>query len=139
MQNLRIRTDCGVSTKDSIVAGERADASANAIGQLTAIDGATLVNYDLTIVAFGVKIKPISNQEMPLASVSEPFENSIQSMVQVSDLGGTRHQSAARFVFDQQDALAIVASQDGVISLLAWDKRKGILSAVRHWELVILK
>ena len=35
-------------------------------------------------------------------------------------LGGTRHLSAAQFVHDQRDALALVASQDGRFTLFAW-------------------
>ena len=35
-------------------------------------------------------------------------------------LGGTRHLSAAQFVRDQPDALALVASQDGRFTIFAW-------------------
>jgi DNA integrity scanning protein DisA with diadenylate cyclase activity len=35
-------------------------------------------------------------------------------------VGGTRHVSAAQFVSDQQDALALVASQDGRFTVFAW-------------------
>jgi len=34
--------------------------------------------------------------------------------------GGTRHLSAAQFVYDQRDALALVASQDGRFTIFAW-------------------
>ena len=35
-------------------------------------------------------------------------------------LGGTRHLSAAQFVQDQRDAMALVASQDGRFTIFAW-------------------
>jgi DNA integrity scanning protein DisA with diadenylate cyclase activity len=34
--------------------------------------------------------------------------------------GGTRHLAAAQFVFDQKDAIALVASQDGRFTVFAW-------------------
>jgi len=34
--------------------------------------------------------------------------------------GGTRHLSAAQFVHDQRDTLALVASQDGRFTIFAW-------------------
>jgi DNA integrity scanning protein DisA with diadenylate cyclase activity len=52
----------------------------------------------------------------------------------LSDLGGTRHQSAAQFVFDQRDAFAIVASQDGRISVVSWDSERKMVSVFRHAE-----
>ena len=37
-----------------------------------------------------------------------------------SQLGGTRHLSAAQFVYDQRDASALVASQDGRFTIFQW-------------------
>jgi hypothetical protein len=37
-----------------------------------------------------------------------------------SEMGGTRHLSAAQFVHDQQNAVALVASQDGRFTIFAW-------------------
>ena len=34
--------------------------------------------------------------------------------------GGTRHLSAAQFVYDQKGAVALVASQDGRFTVFAW-------------------
>lgn len=33
---------------------------------------------------------------------------------------GTRHKSAARFVFDNHDSIALVASQDGNVTAYVW-------------------
>ena len=46
-------------------------------------------------------------------------------------LGGTRHLSAAQFVHDQRDALAMVASQDGRFTVLAWSPCEGRVHAHR--------
>ncbi len=37
-----------------------------------------------------------------------------------AQLGGTRHLSAAQFVHDQRDAIALVASQDRRFTVFAW-------------------
>jgi hypothetical protein len=43
----------------------------------------------------------------------EPVVGNLPIVVQPTEHGGTRHLSAAQFVYDQRDALALVASQDG--------------------------
>ena len=53
------------------------------------------------------------------------------SRVPATDLGGTRHLSAAQFVHDQRDALAFVASQDGRFTVFAWSRRKRIVHGHR--------
>jgi hypothetical protein len=106
------------------------------IGQLTAADGATLVTYDLVLLGFGAKIKEGSNK-LEEVFRSEPFEDSEEERLGLGELGGTRHQSAASFVFDQRDAIAIVASQDGIVSFFAWDKEENRVTVIRHAEFVL--
>lgn len=57
-------------------------------------------------------------------------------------LGGTRHQSAARFVAEQKDAVAFVVSQDGDVTAFAWEEtddseRLSALYAYRRLELTL--
>lgn len=101
------------------------------IGQLTAADGATLVTYDLVLLGFGAKIKDAGNKLREVL-VSEPFEDSKKERLGLGRIGGTRHQSAAAFVFDQRDAIAIVASQDGIVSFFAWDEAENRVTVTRH-------
>jgi hypothetical protein len=54
----------------------------------------------------------------------------------MADLGGTRHQSAAQFVFDQRDCLAIVASQDGALSMFAWEGAQEQVIVLRDCQVV---
>jgi hypothetical protein len=93
----------------------------NLLGQLTAIDGATIITKDFDVIAFGVKIKQNPSNEFKIL-VEEPFENGKDIKVKT----GKRHQSAAEFVFDQRDknAFAIVASQDGIVSIMFWDANR---------------
>ncbi len=93
----------------------------DAIAGLTAVDGATVLadNYDL--LAFGAKIgrrrgSPLVEQ----VTVTEPIEGGTARIVTPAELGGTRHLSAAQFVHDQQDPVALVASQDRRFTVFAW-------------------
>jgi hypothetical protein len=107
-------------------------------GQLTAVDGAVIVNDDLKVLAFGAKIKPLDTRKSPeTLVVSESSVGSVPLEVSLSEFGGTRHQSAAQFVFDQRQAVAFVASQDGIITLLTWHEGVGSVAAVRHIELTL--
>jgi hypothetical protein len=107
-------------------------------GQLTAVDGAVIVNDDLKVLAFGAKIKPLDTRQSPeTLLVSESSAGSVPLEVSLSEFGGTRHQSAAQFVFDQRQAVAFVASQDGIITLLTWHEGVGSVAAVRHIELTL--
>jgi hypothetical protein len=91
------------------------------LSHLTAVDGATLVTYDLDILGFGVKLQPAPNSVEPrrIFNVDPLDHENWIAEVKLEQLGGTRHQSAARFVADQQDAIAFVVSQDGDVSAFA--------------------
>ena len=47
------------------------------------------------------------------------------------ELGGTRHLSAAQFIHDQHDAVALVASQDGRFTVFAWSPCEDMVHAHR--------
>jgi hypothetical protein len=80
----------------------------------TAIDGAALVSAECALLAFGCKVL-LTNT--PRISRTRPTVAEAR-YVEVSDFGGTRHQSAARFVGRHPGSRAIVSSQDGTISIL---------------------
>jgi DNA integrity scanning protein DisA with diadenylate cyclase activity len=52
-------------------------------------------------------------------------------------LGGTRHMSAAQFVQDQQDAVALVASQDGRFTVFSWSPCEAMVHAHRVETLLL--
>lgn len=80
----------------------------------TAIDGASLVSAEGALLAFGCKVL-LSNT--PRIRRARPTVASSRQ-VELKDFGGTRHQSAARFVGQHPGTRAIVSSQDGTISIL---------------------
>jgi hypothetical protein len=51
---------------------------------------------------------------------TEPIEGNVAATVHSTQIGGTRHLSAAQFVHDQRRAVALVASQDGRFTVFAW-------------------
>ena len=115
-----------------------AQKSLESIGQLTAIDGATVVGYDMAVLAFGVKITPVDSQKKPERVLAlEPFEDSQKQEISVSQTYGTRHLSASQFVFDQRESMAIVASQDGQLSVFTWDAAREVVTMLRHAEFVL--
>ena len=70
-------------------------------------------------------------------SLTEPIEGGVPSKVTPSQLGGTRHLSAAQFVQDQPDALALVASQDGRFTVFAWSPCEQMVHAHRVEALLL--
>ena len=109
-----------------------------AVAGLTAVDGAALVTDRFELLAFGVKIarregSPLVEQ----ASVTEPIEGGEAAVVHPSRLGGTRHLSAAQFVHDQRDAVALVASQDGRFTIFCWSDIEGMVHAHRVETLLL--
>ncbi len=69
--------------------------------------------------------------------LSEPLQGSVAKVIDPAQLGGTRHVSAAQFVHDQRDAYALVASQDGRFTLLAWSNHTGVVEAHRIEALLL--
>jgi len=63
--------------------------------------------------------------------LSEPVEGDVARLLAISELGGTRHQSAAQFVHDQRDAVALVASKDGLFSLFSWSAEREMVHVHR--------
>ncbi len=102
------------------------------IAGLTAVDGATIVTDKHELLAFGAKItRRRGSPPVEQTTVTEPIEGGTADVVHPSSLGGTRHLSAAQFVHDQQDAVALVASQDGRFTVFAWSPCENMVHAHR--------
>ncbi|OFW44794.1 MAG: hypothetical protein A3J29_20010 [Acidobacteria bacterium RIFCSPLOWO2_12_FULL_67_14b] len=104
----------------------------DAIAGLTAVDGATIINDRYDVLAFGAKImRRRGSPQVEQVNVTEPVEASVAMRATPSQLGGTRHLSAAQFVHDQRDATALVASQDGRFTIFKWSPREQFVHAHR--------
>ena len=102
------------------------------IAGLTAVDGATLITADYNLLAFGAKIvRRAGSQQVTQVIVTESIEGGSPLIVEPALFGGTRHLSAAQFVHDQRDAIALVASQDGRFTVFAWSPTEEMVHAHR--------
>ena len=108
------------------------------VAGLTAVDGATVISDRYDLLAFGAKItrRPRSALVEQVA-VSEPVLGSTLILKDPSEIGGTRHLSAAQFVHDQRDCLALIASQDGRFTAFAWPLGEAYVRAHRVDSLLI--
>ena len=110
----------------------------DAIAGLTAVDGATVLTDDYEALAYGAKIQRRRGSE-PVDSVmvTEPVEGLPAKSYGAAELGGTRHLSAAQFVHDQRDSIALVASQDRRFTVFAWSPCEGSVHAHRVETLLL--
>jgi hypothetical protein len=112
--------------------------SVEAVAGLTAVDGATVVTNEYDLLAFGAKIaRRKGSPQIEQVTVTEPIEGNVALTVHPTQLGGTRHLSAAQFVHDQQRAVALVASQDGRFTVFAWSPCEAMVHAHRVETLLL--
>ena len=88
-------------------------------------------------MAFGAKISPPRIAVVEQVVVTEPIMGGSAETVHPTRLGGTRHLSAAQFVHDQHDAVALVASQDGHFTVFAWSPCEDMVHAHRIEALLL--
>jgi len=105
---------------------------------LTAVDGATIINAQFDLIAFGAKIgrakgKPTVEQ----IAFSEPIVGGEDKILYPGQLGGTRHFSVAQFVNDQPQAIGLVASQDGHFTIFSWSEQQNMVMAHRIETLLL--
>ena len=109
---------------------ERAAAIIDAVAGLTAVDGAVVLTDRYEVVGFGAKIMRRKGHGLvEQVRILEPIEGGVDALAHPEQLGGTRHLSAAQFVHDQHDTVALVASQDGRFTIFEWSPKEGIVHA----------
>jgi DNA integrity scanning protein DisA with diadenylate cyclase activity len=110
----------------------------DAVAGLTAVDGATIMTDKHEVVAFGAKIRRrLEHAHVDRVVMTEPVEGSAAAIATPASLGGTRHLSAAQFVHDQRDAIALVASQDGKFTIFQWSEEEGMVHGHRVEALLL--
>jgi hypothetical protein len=102
------------------------------VGGFTAVDGATIITRDYHLLAFGAKVaRAKSSTPVDKMVLTEPVVGSEAKYMHPAQNGGTRHLAAAQFVYDQRDAVALVASQDGFFTVFAWSTALNMVHAHR--------
>jgi hypothetical protein len=110
----------------------------DAVAGLTAVDGATLMTSNYEVLAFGAKIVRRRGQpQVEQMTVTEPIEGDTPLVMNPTTFGGTRHLSAAQFVHDQRDSVALVAGQDGRFTVFAWSPYIDMVHAHRVETLLL--
>jgi hypothetical protein len=97
------------------------------IANLTAIDGALVLDKRFGILGFGAEVSAElpSPEQVYRALDAEGSERQVENVENV----GTRHRAAYRFVNDHPNGLAVVISQDGGVTFVANHGQK-----VVFWE-----
>jgi len=121
------------------------DASPDELGRtiewvagLTAVDGATIINDKYELLGFGAKIaRRPGFEQVERVTLTEPIKGHVAARVHPDELGGTRHLSAAQFVHDQRDAIALVASQDGHFTIFEWSPCESMVRGHRVEALLL--
>jgi hypothetical protein len=114
------------------------DDAVDTIAGLTAVDGATIIDDQYHLLAFGAKTarrrgSPLVEQ----VTLTEPVKGGTAEVCHPTRLGGTRHLSAAQFVHDEREAFALVASQDGRFTIFAWSPCENMVHAHRVETLLL--
>ena len=127
-----------VPDEDPRVWQDAVEKAVEAVAGLTAVDGATIVSKDYRLLAFGAKIaRRKGSPQVEQVILTEPIDGDVPQQVNPSLLGGTRHLSAAQFVHDQREAIALVASQDGRFTVFDWSPCEGMVHAHRVESLLL--
>lgn len=102
-----------------------------AYADLTMMDGAVVLDSDLRLVGAGAKISAKDEFELDCVWLTEPAQTKRCSL---SDLGGTRHQSAARLVKADKHCTAFVVSSDGPVTAFSSLLDNGEVVAIRRLD-----
>jgi DNA integrity scanning protein DisA with diadenylate cyclase activity len=114
---------------------EQMELVATEIGRYTAIDGAVILNRELQLISFGAVLIP--PDEPPTEVQIEHIGNPVNRVHPVKDLGGTRHQSAAKFCQQVPDAVAFVSSHDGPLTIFRRPPKTKYVLALRNAHYLI--
>lgn len=108
------------------------------VAGLTAVDGATIITNRHRVLAFGAKIlRRRGSPQIDRVLATEPIRGTAPVTIEPSQLGGTRHLSAAQFVYDQRNAIALIASQDGRFTVFGWSPCEETVHAHRIETLLL--
>jgi hypothetical protein len=102
------------------------------VGDLGLIDGAVVMDLNLRLHGFGAKLL-YGPQEFHVATLSA-VTGRLRKTVSLGELGGMRHQSAARFVNTNRGCDVFVVSQDGRLSMFSWSEHLQTVAVVQHLE-----
>jgi hypothetical protein len=103
-----------------------------AIASLAGVDGAIVMTRSLQVLGFGAKLSGDSTADK--VTVFRAASGGQREVLEVRELGGTRHQSAAQFVARNPDTASIVISHDRHLSIMHWNDEIKQVEVIREVE-----
>lgn len=97
----------------------RQDAVTRSLSSLTKIDGAIVMNGSPQVLAFGVICNKFSFPARKVQRSTDPSHPLVGEVEAASAFGGSRHRSAIDFCSSYSPAGAVVASEDGGLTVFA--------------------
>lgn len=113
------------------------DNGVRATASLAGVDGAIVATQDLRTLGFGAKIVTNISETVKVSMVQLLGDDQELVPSPLEKLGGTRHQSAARFTAKNNSAIAIVVSQDRHVSVMHWHDESNSVAVLRNVEWLI--
>jgi hypothetical protein len=107
------------------------------VAYLAQVDGALVITRDLAVLGFGAKIAVDANVARRVSIFSSEPVKQPGNLYDIEKVGGTRHQSAARFIAQNRDAVALVISQDRHLKIMHWWGEGGHVAVVENAEWLI--
>ena len=104
------------------------------IAPLANCDGAIIMTHDLRVLGFGAKIGAHKQAGTTLYILDAAPGLQELKPCSLENFGGTRHQSAVRFVSAHRKCVAVVISQDRRMSVVNWSEEHNCVIAVEHAE-----
>jgi hypothetical protein len=104
------------------------------IASLAGVDGAVVMTKGMLIVGCGAKIYVGSDATSTVCLLKALSGEQRVIQAPLERIGGTRHQSAARFVGAHHDAVAVVVSQDRRLSLIHWQEETNSVLVIHNAE-----
>lgn len=101
------------------------------IARLAAVDGAVVLTSAARVIGFGAKIN-VKGSRPPVSRIGAGSKDQEVDSCELEDLGGMRHQSAARFVGANRNCAAVVVSEDGPMSFMSWHAELKCVLVVRN-------
>jgi hypothetical protein len=90
-----------------------------------------VINADYELLALAPRLSAAKALSRWPGLSSPSLEGGSPEIAEPTQFGGTRQLSAAQFVHDQRDAIALVASQDGRFTVFAWSQSEELVHAHR--------
>jgi hypothetical protein len=119
-----VRVHYAVADGADVLAG-RSESTIELVARLTAIDNALLLDTDLRIRGFGVQVVEADAPQMSFEHTN-PYSDDVH-VDDLSTFKGTRHPAGVIFCMRQErEAAAIIASQDGHLSLAIKNARGAV-------------